>query len=114
MHSAFSVHGESVVVSHHANGRPSAMQLFQQIHDRLTVARIEVSGWFIRKENGGLAGKCSGNRDTLLLSAGKLAGQMLGAVKHAYPLERSRRGSFAVTGAQSAIGQRQLDVFVNR
>src|SRR6267143_2894467 len=83
------------------------------MHDRFTVARVEVSGWFVRKQDRRFAGKCPGNGDALLLSAGKLAGQVLGPVKHADALERSHDSRFALVRAQSAICQRQLDVFVN-
>src|SRR5436305_13988530 len=83
------------------------------MHDGFTVARVEVSGWLVRKQNGWLAGKCPGNGDALLLSAGKLARQVPGAVNHADALERSHDSRFAFIRAQSAICQRQFDVFIN-
>src|SRR5207247_5170522 len=48
--------------------------------------------------------------NALLLTARKLAGQMLGAMAHADTFERFENEAFAITAAHPAIGQRQLDI----
>src|SRR5205807_6285819 len=52
-------------------------------------------------------------RHALLLTAGKLAGQMLGPMPHADTLQRFRHSFLSVTGAHAAISQRQLHIFID-
>ena len=101
------------VVRDHANGRAAGVQFLQKIHDRFAVARIEVAGRFVGEKNCRLAGEGARDRDALLLAAGKLAGQMFGAMSHADALERFGDELFSLACSHSAIGQRQFDVFVN-
>ena len=62
----------------------------------------------------GSPGDRAGHGDALLLSAGQLAGQMLGAMRHADPLERVAARAVALGGAHAAVGQRQLDILEHR
>ena len=60
-----------------------------------------------------LAGDRAGDGDALLLTARELAGQVLGAVRHADALERRLDALLALGRLHAAIGERQLDVLVD-
>ena len=113
MNGAIGVLRKTRVVRDHADRRAARVQFLQQIHDGFAVARIEVAGRFVGQEDGRFAGERARDRDALLLTAGELARQMFGAMPHADALERFVDESFAFARAHAAIGQRQLDVFVN-
>ena len=53
------------------------------------------------------------NRDTLLLTAGQLAGQVLRAMRHADAFECRCGALFALSRAHPTIRQRQLNVFID-
>ena len=61
----------------------------------------------------GVAGDRAGDGDALLLTAGELAGQVLGAMRHADLLERRHHALLALGRLHAAIGERQLDVLVD-
>ena len=86
----------------------------QKFHHCLTIGGIEVSCGLVSEENAWLASNCAGDRDPLLLTTGKLTGQMFGSMAHADTLERFRYALFAFSGIHTAIGQRQFDVLVDR
>src|SRR5437588_2316829 len=113
MDCAIGVFGKPSVVRDHADRRAAIVQFFEQGHDGLAVARIEVARRFVSKEDRRLARKSARDRDTLLLTTGELAGQMLRAMAHADALQRFEHKTFALTRGHAAVGQRQLDVFVN-
>src|SRR5438105_9378190 len=73
---AIGVFSKTGVVSDHTNCRSARVQFLQQSHHGLAVARVEVTGRFVREENGRLARERTRNRHSLLLTARKLAGQM--------------------------------------
>ena len=73
MNGAVGVLRKARIVRDHANGRAAGVQFLQQIHDRFAVARIEVSRRLVRQQNRRFPGKRARDRDTLLLTAGKLA-----------------------------------------
>ena len=102
------------VVRHHADGGAAAMQFAQQFHHRFAVGRVEVSGRLVSEQDARLSANCAGHRHALLLTAGELAGQVLRAMAHADALERVSHALLALGGIHAAIGQRQLDVFINR
>src|SRR5918994_6566789 len=77
------VTGVARIVGHHADGRPLFMQLAQQLHHRLAVLRVEVPGRLVGEQDRGRARDRARHRDALLLTAGELAGQVLGAMRHA-------------------------------
>jgi hypothetical protein len=72
MDGALGMLGKPLIVRDHANCRAASVEFFQQIHHRFAVTGIQVSGWFIRQQDGGLAGESSGDGNALLLTAGKL------------------------------------------
>ncbi len=69
---------------------PGAVQFLQQVHHRLAALRIQVAGRLVGEQDQRFAGDRAGDRDTLLLTAGELAGQMFRAVRHADAFERGR------------------------
>ena len=56
----------------------------------------------------------AGDRHPLLLTTRELARQVLRAVRHLYLLERRDHPFLPLGGSHAAIGQRQLDVLVDR
>ena len=51
---------------------------------------------------------------TLLLTAGELAGEVLGAMRHLHALERGNHPLLPFGGPHAAVGEWQLDVLVDR
>src|SRR5687767_2464484 len=68
------------VVSNHADRRPATMELAQQLHHRLAVLRIEISGWLVRQQYRRVAGDRPRNCHSLLLTARELRRIVVGAV----------------------------------
>src|ERR1044072_2875751 len=113
MDGAIGMFRKTGVVRYHADGGSAVMQLFEERHDSLAVARVEVTRRFVREQDRRLARESARDGDTLLLAARKLAGQMLGAVAHADALQRFEHETFPVARTHPAIGQRELDVLIN-
>lgn len=63
---------ETGIVRDHADGRALAMQLLQQLHHCLTVARIKISRGLVGKQDGRISGQRSRHGDPLLLSPREL------------------------------------------
>src|SRR5260370_32705000 len=61
-----------LIVRTHANGRAVAVQIAQQLHDRLAVLRIEVSSRLVSHQNQRIANQRTCHRDALLLTAREL------------------------------------------
>src|ERR1044072_2945261 len=114
MDSAIGMLRKTGVVRHHADGRAAVVQFLEQRHDGLAVARIKVGRRFVREEDRRLARESARDRNTLLLTAGELAGQMFGAMAHADALQRFEHETFTLARTHAAISQRQLDVLINR
>ena len=93
---------------------PAAVQLLQQLHHRLAVLRVEVSGRLVGEQDGGLPGHRAGDGDALLLAARELAGQVPGAVRHPDAFERRFDPLPALGRLHAAVGERQLDVLEDR
>ena len=113
MNGTIGIAGIAGVVGHHADGGAAAMQFAKQIHDLLAILRIEVSSRLIGEQNGRIAGQSAGHRDALLLTAGELRRVVLDAVRHADALQRFMNLLLALRRAHAAIGERELDVFVD-
>src|SRR5262245_60075891 len=108
---AVRVVGIARVVRDHADGRAFAVQLAQEVHDRLAVPRVEVAGRLVGEEDRGFARERAGDRDALLLPAGELRRVVVHPVRHADALERVQRGLAAFVAAHAlAVGERPLDV----
>jgi hypothetical protein len=59
----------------------------QELHHGVAVLGVEVARGLVGEEHGRGAGEGAGDGDALLLAAGELGGQVLGAVAHADLLE---------------------------
>src|SRR5579875_493690 len=105
---------EARVVRYHANGSSFAVKLPEQIHHRLAVLRVQVSGGLVGKQNGRLSDQRTRHGHTLLLTAGKLGRIMFHAVGHADAFKHLLHALLALRGSHAAVGERQLDVFKNR
>src|SRR5262245_44936923 len=112
---AVRVVGITRVVRDHADGRAFAVQLTQQVHDRLAVPRVQVACRLVREKDCRLARERAGDSDALLLAAGELRRVVVHAVRHADALERVQRRLAALFAVHAfTVGERQLDVLQHR
>src|SRR5471032_1621151 len=107
---ALRVPGETLVVRDHHDGRAVVVQLGEELHHLIAVARIEVSRGLVREQHAGLAGEGARDRDALLLTARKLAREMARAMAHADAFERGRDGGLPIGGRHAAIGEGKFHV----
>ena len=89
------------------------MEVRKQRHHRLTVLRVQISGWFIRQEEQRFPRHCPRDRYPLLLSAGELPRVMVAAVAHSHLLQDSFDALAPLKERQLPEGERKLDVLVN-
>src|ERR1700730_13983545 len=61
-----------------------AVQLLEHVHDFDRGTAVEVSGRFVREKDRRVIYQRTGNRDALLLTAGKLRWEMVGAIGQSY------------------------------
>src|SRR5712691_4018078 len=101
------------VVRHHAEGRATFMELAKQVHHRLAVHGIRVSGGLIGQQNRGVAAQGARHRYALLLAAGELGGIMPHAMRHSDAVEGLVNSSLTLNAGHAPIGERQLDVLVH-
>src|ERR1041385_4858088 len=72
--------------------RPALLaQLAEQIQNRFTRVRVEISGRFVGKNDFGFIHESARNRHPLLLSAGQLVRTMFAAVLQVHELQRIQR-----------------------
>ena len=64
------------------------MELAEQVHHGLTALRVQISSRLVGEEEHRLASHRTGDGDALLLAAGKLAGEVLRAMRHPDAFER--------------------------
>ena len=105
--------GVALVVGHHADGRAVAMQVAQQFHHGFAVLGVQVTSRLVSHKDEGIADKSAGDSNTLLLTSRELRRVVLQAVRHAHAFEGVLHLLLALGGARAAIGERQLNVFVN-
>src|SRR5713101_1118462 len=113
MNGALGKVGVTLVVRHHADGRPAAVQLAQQLHHRFAVLRIEVSSRLVGHQDQRIAHQRARHSHTLLLTSGKLRGVVFHAVRHAHAFEGGLYFLFALGRARSAVGERKFHVLVD-
>ncbi|HXH25505.1 MAG TPA: hypothetical protein VNI78_09670 [Vicinamibacterales bacterium] len=90
------------------------MQLAEQLDDRLAVLRVEVARRLVGEQDRWLPAYGARDRHALLLAARELTGQVLGAMRHADPLERRHHPLLPLGRPHAAIRERQLDVLEDR
>ena len=113
MNSALGVVDVARVVGDHADGGAALMDVAEEIHDRVAIFGVEVSGGLIGKENHGVANESACDGDALLLTAGELGRVMLGAVGHFDAFEGALDFFLPFGGGHAAIREGQFDVFIN-
>ena len=69
------------------------VQLFDQIHNVIGRFGIQIAGRLVRQNNPRIIDECSGNGHSLLLSAGKLGGKVIGESGKPHFFQK-RHGSF--------------------
>ncbi len=89
------------------------MEFAKQVHHRLAVHGIQVSGGLIGQQNRGVAAQGARHRYALLLAAGELPGIMPHAMRHSDAVEGLVNSSLTVNAGHAAVGERQLDVLVH-
>ncbi len=92
------VGGDVVLVRYHHYGDALVRELGEEVHYLDGAFRVEVAGGFVREEDRRLVHERAGDRDTLLLSAGKLRGRVRAASPEPHALEQ-RAGAGATRGA---------------
>src|SRR5271155_1152360 len=101
------------VVGHHADGGAVAVEVAEKFHDGFAVLGVQVTSRLVGHQDERIADQSAGHGDTLLLTAGELRRVVPEAVGHADAFEGVLDLLLALGGARAAIGQRQLDVFVD-
>jgi hypothetical protein len=90
---------------------PAARDLLK---DDATQVGVEVGRGFVKKEEGGVTGKCPRQTDALLFAAGKLRGQTVGEPGKANPFEQYRGTRTCVrpgpTSTTNRVGDRVEDI----
>ncbi len=77
---ALGIGGVALRVGHHDDGGALVVQLAEQLHHLAAVLRVEVAGGLVGKDELGTGDDGTGDGDALLLTAGELAGEVLGTV----------------------------------
>ncbi|MNE59035.1 hypothetical protein D3C80_1541030 [compost metagenome] len=68
------------VVTGDQHAGTQAVDIFEYTHDLRSQARVEVTGRFVRQQQGRAVDNSAGNADALLLAGGQVAGVQLGFV----------------------------------
>ena len=80
---------DALVVRDHQDGAALGVEVGEEIEHDLLVGGVEVAGGLVGEDDLGIVGEGAGNGDALLFAAGKLAGQVMGAIAQAYAVERA-------------------------
>src|SRR5579871_2970966 len=110
MDGTLGVPGVARIVRDHADRRAFLVEFEEQRHDRFAVLRVQVARGLVREEDRRRSAHGACNRNALLLTAGELARQVLGAMRHPHLFKRGHDAFFALGGLHAAIGEGQLDV----
>lgn len=88
MDAAIALPGELFIVRHQDQGRALlTLQGEHQFGDVRAGSPIQISGRFIREQQGGIAGKGPRQRDPLLFATGKLSGKVRHALAQTDPFQ---------------------------
>src|SRR5271163_4236784 len=105
--------GVALVVGDHADGGAIAVQIAEKLHDGFAVFGVQVSGRLVSHEDERIAHQRAGHSHALLLTTGELRWVVAETVCHAHALEGVLDFLFALGGTCAAIGEWELDVFVD-
>ncbi|CAE7229328.1 bsn, partial [Symbiodinium necroappetens] len=106
------VGGGGVVGNHDDGGAGFFVELDEEGHDGVGGNFVEVSGRLVGDEDGGVGDDGAGDGDALLLAAGELAGEVVGAVRDTHPLQRTGDAIVALPARERVDEQGELDVLV--
>ena len=93
---------------------PLVVELMEYLHDLLAGVRVEVAGRFVREDYRRARGDCTGYRDSLLLTAGHLRGQVVHALFEPDSAQCVDRELLALLFLYASVYQRQLNVSLCR
>src|SRR5262249_24922445 len=102
--------GDFGVMSNKHSGAAFGAKLTKKVEDGLAGVGIEVTGRFIGENNSRVVDEGASDSGALLLTAGKLAGAVPGAIGHVHCLERRHGPLPSFFGRDAAVDHRQLDV----
>ena len=87
----------SVVVSddHHRTAG-SACDGFEEVHHDRAILGVQSRSWFVADDESGVVDQRAGDRDALLLAAGKLGWAMFGAISQSHEFEHFTRLFFGL------------------
>ena len=89
-------------MGNHNNGVAKRMNFLKLFHDNVAAATIEITGWFVGKNNARIGDEAACDGDALLLAAGKLIGHVILAFAQMEMFKNSichfEATSFAIAG----------------
>ena len=94
-----------VVVGDHDDGGAPPVQLREQLHDLVAVARVQVAGRLVGDDDGSPGGDGPGDGGALALPAGELLHPLGGLAPQADEVERPPGGQQPATVAQAPVEQ---------
>ena len=103
-----------MVVGGHQHRRSGAVDPFEQIHDVLAGLGVEVARRLVGQQHQRPVDERAGDGDTLLLTAGQLAGQAVGLAGQAHHLQHVGHHPVDHVGALADDLQREGDVLEHR
>jgi len=97
-------------VGHHDDGHAAIVERFEELEDRLTGLRVEISRRLVGHDHGGVGHQSPGDRHALLLTAGELLGTVPEAIFETHLGESRLRAGPSLGLAAALIEERHLDV----
>src|SRR5262245_40291881 len=97
-------------MSNDHNGSALSIQIRKQRENLISRLRVQCAGRFIGKNQGWVIDEGSGDGHPLLLSAGKLVGPMMEAVRETHPIQDRMGPTYSFRPPDSGIGERQFHV----
>ena len=97
------VAGDVQLVGHHHDGDPLVVEFLKHPHDLDAGLAVEVAGWLVGQQQGGLVDQRAGDGDPLLLAARKLAGMMVAPAPPDPPFPRLQRARPLLAAPQVGV-----------
>ncbi len=93
---------------------PCVVELLEQLHDLLALVGVQIARRLVRQDERGLGDHGARDADELLLAAGELAGIEILLAHDAEAVERVADQALALGRLDVAVGERQVEVLVDR
>ena len=97
----------------HHDGRAFGVELLEQVHHFLAVLGVEVTGRLIREDQLRAGDDGASDGHALLLTAGELLREVVGAVADGHSLHNFRDLLLALGSADVQVAKRQFDVLIH-